>query len=75
VTATVIDLTSRLKPSTPACGCTKHILDDLVARAHRNLRGYDDVSLIPREVLELAIADMTSTIGRALAASQARSKP
>jgi hypothetical protein len=55
MTATVVSLDSRRPALTPACGCTRHLLD---------AGGHD--LLIPRNVLEAVLADITRTTAAVL---------
>lgn len=64
MTATVVSLDSRRPAPKPACGCTRHLLDAL---AHRTLTQLDQHALlIPRDVLEAVLADITSTTAAVL---------
>lgn len=64
MTATVISLDSRRPAPTPACGCTRHLLDALAARTRVQLNGHD--LLIPRDVLEAVLTDITQTAAAVL---------
>jgi hypothetical protein len=59
MTATVVSLDSRRPAPTPACGCTRHLLDALASRTRDQLDGHD--LLIPRDVLEAVLTDITRT--------------
>lgn len=64
MTATVISLQSRRPAPQPACGCTRHLLDALAARTSAQLDEHD--LLIPRDVLERVVADITRTTAAVL---------
>jgi hypothetical protein len=64
MTATVVSLDSRRPAPTPACGCTRHLLDALAARTRDQLDGHD--LLIPRDVLEAVLTDITRTTAAVL---------
>lgn len=64
MTATVVFLDSRRPPPTPACGCTRHLLAALAARTRDQLDAHD--LLIPRDVLDLVLADIERTTAAVL---------
>ncbi|WP_297625679.1 hypothetical protein [Nocardioides sp.] len=59
MTATIVSLDSRRPAPPPACGCTRHLLDALASRTAARLQAHD--LLIPRDVLERVLADITHT--------------
>jgi hypothetical protein len=64
MTATVVSLDSRRPAPTPDCGCTRHLLDALASRTRDELDGHD--LLVPRDVLEAVLADITRTTAAVL---------
>lgn len=64
MTATVVSLDSRRPAPHAACGCTRHLLDALAARTRDQLDGHD--LLIPRDVLEAVLTDITRTTAAVL---------
>lgn len=66
MTATVIDLSSRLPQPEPACKCTKHLLRALAERTADHLAGTEGELLIPRELLADVLADIHRTTAAVL---------
>lgn len=64
MTATVVSLDSRRPAPQPACGCTRHLLDALAERTRDQLARHD--LLIPRDVLEAVLTDITHTAAAVL---------
>lgn len=64
MTATVVSLSSRRPEPKPACTCTRHQLDALADRTRGRLDDHD--LLIPRDVLELVLADIAQTTAAVL---------
>lgn len=64
MTATIVSLSSRRPAPTPACGCTRHLLDALAVRTSTKLEEHD--LLIPRDVLERVLADIVATTAAVL---------
>jgi hypothetical protein len=64
MTATVVSLDSRRPEPQAACRCTRHRLDALASRTRDHLDGHD--LLIPRDVLEAVLADITRTTAAVL---------
>lgn len=59
MTATIVSLDSRRPAPTPACGCTRHLLDALGRRTRDQLDRH--ALLIPRDVLEAVLDDIKRT--------------
>lgn len=64
MTATVVSLDSRRPAPTPACGCTRHQLEALAVRTRGRLDAH--ALLIPRDVLEAVLSDITRTTAAVL---------
>jgi hypothetical protein len=64
MTATVVSLDSRRPSPQAACGCTRHQLDALASRTRAQLDGH--ALLIPRDVLESVLSDITRTTAAVL---------
>jgi hypothetical protein len=74
MTATVVSLDSRRRPQEPACGCARHRLEALTARALAELAGTDGELLVDRELVARLVDDLCATVSAALADS-ARTNP
>lgn len=66
MTATVIDLSSRLPQPRAACACTKHLLQALAERTAGALADSEGVLLIPRDLLADVLADIHDTTAAVL---------
>ena len=64
MTATIVSLDSRRPAPRAACACTRHQLDALASRTRDHLDRHD--LLIPRDVLEAVLADITRTTAAVL---------
>jgi hypothetical protein len=75
MSATVADLVSRIRNRPPACGCPRHLLEALTARALHELAGTEGEMLVTRTVVEHLVADLVSTVEAALKSSTERTNP
>ena len=74
MTATVVSLASHRRNREPACGCPRHRLEALTARALEELAGTEGALLVDRELVAGLVEDLCATVAAALADNQ-RSKP
>lgn len=75
MTATVVDLTSRIRNRPPACGCARHRLEALNARALRELAGTEGQLVVDRQLVADLVDDLVSTVEAALASQRGRTSP
>jgi hypothetical protein len=66
VSATVVCLDSRRRSQPPACGCGRHRLEALTARALGELERSVGELLIDREVVAVLVDDLVATVSAAL---------
>ena len=70
MTATVISLNSHRANRPPACGCARHRLEALTARALRELAGTEGQLVVDRQLVADLVDDLVSTVEAALASNQ-----
>jgi len=75
MTATVVDLTSRIRNRPPACGCPRHLLEALTTRALAELAGTEGELLVTRELVARMTEDLVTTVEAALKSSHERTNP
>lgn len=75
MTATVVSLASHRRNREPACGCPRHRLEALTARAVTELAGTEGELIISRDVLAALVADLVSTVEAALETQQGKTNP
>jgi hypothetical protein len=75
MTATVVSLASHRRNREPACGCPRHLLEALTHRAVSELAGTEGELFISRDVVAAMVADLTTTVGAALAVPAGRTNP
>lgn len=75
MTATVVDLASRIRNRPPACGCPRHLLEALTARALEELAGTEGELLVDRQLVADLVSDLVSTVEAALTSSHGRTNP
>ena len=75
MTATVVSLDSRRRNRPPTCGCPRHTLEALTARALAELAGTEGELLIPRQALADMVDDLVATVTAALKSSHERTQP
>ena len=74
MTATVVSLESHRRNRPPACGCPRHSLEALTARALENLAGTEGDLLVDRQLVADLVADVCTTVTAALE-TNARTNP
>jgi hypothetical protein len=75
MTATVISLASHRRNQEPACGCPRHRLEALTARATADLAGTEGELVISRDLLAALVDDLVTTIQAALETQQGKTNP
>jgi hypothetical protein len=75
MTATVVSLDSHRANRPPACGCARHRLEALTARALRELEATEGDLLVDRQLVADLVADLVTTVEAALASQQGRTNP
>jgi predicted RecB family endonuclease len=66
MSATVVCLDSRRRNREPSCGCPRHPLEALVARALAQVAGTEGELLVDRRVVVHLVDDLTRTVEAAL---------
>jgi hypothetical protein len=75
MTATVVSLASHRRNREPACGCPRHRLEALTARATAELAGTEGELVISRDLLAALVDDLVTTIEAALREPAGRTNP
>lgn len=75
MTATVVSLASHRRGREPACGCPRHRLEALTARATAELAGTEGELVISRDLLASLVDDLVSTVQAALREQAGRTNP
>lgn len=75
MTATVVDLQSRIRNRPPACGCGRHRLEALVERSIAELAGTDGELVVDRQLVADLVADLVATVKAALEAPVGKTNP
>jgi hypothetical protein len=74
MTANVVSLDSR-RHRPPACGCPRHLLEALTARANTELASTEGELVISRDVLAALVDDLVTTVHAALEMQQGKTNP
>ena len=75
MSATVVDLTSRIRNRPPACGCPHHLLESLVTRSAAEFVETEGQLLVDREIVAALIDAVTTTVRAALAPQHGKTNP
>jgi hypothetical protein len=75
MTATVVSLDAKRRNRPPACGCPRHRLEALTARALEELATTEGELLVDRQLVAELVDDLCTTVRAALATSEGRTNP
>jgi hypothetical protein len=73
--ASVVSLDSHRRNRPPTCGCPRHRLEALTARAPQELAGTEAELLIDRQTMAGLVDDLVTTVRAAIETNRERTTP